>query len=399
MRVAVLQFATGGYKEQLAISRPYHLAACERYGYTFISEDKPRTGKHVFFEKLPMVLDAIDAGFEYIVWLDADTIWNGDYPLTDAMPFPGIGFTFNGGQWVDPWYAHHNAGVYYVHVGNGVRECIREWLDTSDGGHPWGDQHSLHILVGSGRLKPVRLSGRFNSIHGQDRAHVVAAWHGSGLRATSFMQDYASKIGEPKMSVIFREGSQDKAIWHSVRVKNEYGLSGHWPGDVVDVGAHIGAFSTLAATIGARKIVAIEPDPDNAYLLRFNTRHLHGKIAIIEKAVGCPGKKHSLVEDTWPNTGGVSYAESESGTVDTVSLDEAFAMLEAPILLKLDCEGCEYCALQNCDLSKVTAIVGEFHESWGGQVKNLQELLTGQGFLFSHHYTGAGIGLFGAHRE
>lgn len=398
MRVAVIQFATGAYKEQLEISRPYHLAGCERFGYTFISDETPRTSKHVFFEKLPRVIDAIDDGFEYIVWLDADTIWSGAQPLTDAMPSPGIGMTWNGGQWIEPWYAHFNAGAYYVHVGPGIRDQIQLWLDTPDFGHAWGDQHALHLLVTSGRMNPVLIDRRFNSIHGRDRNHVVAAWHGSGSHAVSFMKKYIQTIGDPQMSVLFREGSQDRDIWHAVRVKNEYGLTGHWPGDVVDVGAHIGAFSTLAATIGARRIIAIEPDPDNAYILRFNTRKLGDKITVLEKAIGCKGRKHSLVEDTWPNTGGVSYSESESGTVEAISLDDAFALLEGPILLKLDCEGCEYCALSTCDLSKVTAVVGEFHESWGGQVSTLEKILTEAGFLFSFHYTGAGIGLFGAHR-
>ncbi len=398
-RVALCQFANGGYESQLEISRPYHLAGCERFGYTFIVESDASTGKHVFFEKLRMVLDAIDHGFNYVVWLDADTLWDGMQPLTDAMPSPGIGMTFNGGQWIEPWYAHFNAGAYYVHVGNGVRSQLQRWLDTPDDGHPWGDQHSLSKLVRSGRIDVTLIDSRFNSIHGRDRNHVVAAWHGSGMMATKFMSEYLRTIGKPTMNVAFREGSQDRDIWHSVRIKNEYSLHGKWLWDVIDVGAHIGAFTSLVASMGARKIIAVEPDPDNAYLLRFNTRSIKDRVTVIEKAVGCSGMKHALVEDTWPNTGGVSYAESPEGTVETVRLNDLLQDLEGPVLLKLDCEGCEYCAVSSADLSKVTAIVGEFHESWGGQVSQLEMALTSQGFLFSYHYTGAGIGLFGAHKE
>jgi len=36
---------------------------------------------------------------------------------------------------------------------------------------------------------------------------------------------------------------------------------------VVDVGAHIGAFSAIAAKI-AHKVVAFEPDPDNYQMLK-----------------------------------------------------------------------------------------------------------------------------------
>src|SRR5437879_3936223 len=78
-------------------------------------------------------------------------------------------------------------------------------------------------------------------------------------------------------------GPVDQDILHEVWVADVYGLrelAAAWSGDhatrgteitIVDIGAHIGAFAVLAATLWpACRLIACECDPDNVVLLKRN---------------------------------------------------------------------------------------------------------------------------------
>lgn len=197
--------------------------------------------------------------------------------------------------------------------------------------------------------------------------------------------------------VAFRKDSWDQDIWNSVRHGNEYGIRGMFSGCVVDVGAHIGAFCSLAESFGARQIIAVEPDENNFDLLRFNCKHLlnDGRLTVHNRAISrYKGVRFSKEHDTWPNTGGALYAPNLTGAVEGITLDELIAEVDMPILLKLDCEGAEFGALRASQLKNVVAIVGEFH----GVVDAIRSDLIAKGFAFSSHQTGERIGLFGANR-
>jgi len=197
--------------------------------------------------------------------------------------------------------------------------------------------------------------------------------------------------------IVFRKDSWDEDIWNSVRHGNEYGIKGMFGGCVVDVGAHIGAFCSLAESFGARRIIAVEPDEDNFDLLRFNCKHLlnDGRLAVHNKAISThEGVRFSKAHDTWPNTGGALYVPNLTGAVEGITLDKLIAEVDMPILLKLDCEGAEFGALRASQLKNVVSIVGEFH----GVVDGIRADLIAKGFAFSSHQTGERIGLFGANR-
>jgi FkbM family methyltransferase len=125
------------------------------------------------------------------------------------------------------------------------------------------------------------------------------------------------------------------------------------PGDCCfDVGAHIGFFSVLAARLVGEsgKVVAFEPDPINAAVLRANAiNNSMPQIQLVEAAV-------------WSSSGPVQFASVEAAssrvdgrveqaanhgssqiTVEGIRLDDYCSRhsVPPPVLLKVDVEGAE----------------------------------------------------------
>ncbi len=145
---------------------------------------------------------------------------------------------------------------------------------------------------------------------------------------------------------------------------------------VIDLGAHIGGFSVMAATLARNaKVYAYEPEPDNFGLLRDNVElnHLEHRIVPLNYAVvGLPGdrkrklhlhgspEQHSLYSPT-----GDDYV-----TVECLTLPEVFQSheIETCDFLKMDCEGAEYDIMLNCPgeyLSRIRKIHVEYQDGPG----------------------------------
>lgn len=123
---------------------------------------------------------------------------------------------------------------------------------------------------------------------------------------------------------------------------------GSLPGPVLDLGAHVGAF-TITAALAGHFVVAVEADPDNARWLRDNIRDhgVSGRVVVIEAAVAAvPG----LVRELRCLGGGQSslvFGKQLSGIgvtheVPTVSFESLAAMFASWDMLKCDVEGAEW---------------------------------------------------------
>jgi FkbM family methyltransferase len=203
---------------------------------------------------------------------------------------------------------------------------------------------------------------------------------------------------------LFRPNTWDAGIWNSVVEHNEYGIINNWPHNVIDIGGHIGSFSYfITVNKGAKKVITLEPDPDNFNILQYNLQEQiqQGFVVAFNAGIGHPNLSLSLFAPIHDNTGGMSYTESVFGSIPSFTLDSLIDLLDdSPILLKLDCEGCEYTALEQCTkLSRINAIVGEFHVRGEKGPHCLQNILINQNFIFNFHFKGSEhIGLFGAHQ-
>ncbi len=203
----------------------------------------------------------------------------------------------------------------------------------------------------------------------------------------------------------FRPNTWDENIWNSIVENNEYSIHNDWPHNVIDIGGHIGSFSYFISTKRqAKRVIVLEPDPENFSFLQQNLKEQidNGIVIALNAGIGSPHSSLSLFAPIPGNTGGVAYTESPTGNIRTFTLDNLIDLLDNdPILLKLDCEGCEYAALEQCSkLHRINAIIGEFHVRGNKNNESLKNILVSQNFIFNSHFTGSDqIGLFGAHQE
>lgn len=115
---------------------------------------------------------------------------------------------------------------------------------------------------------------------------------------------------------------------------------------VIDVGAHIGLFTLKCLCQGATLVIAVEPHPDNARLLRTNIsmNKLDDKVILIEAAAGSKRGKAKLYISKESGRHSLLSSEYELKTsinVNLVTLDEIASKLHRIDYVKIDVEGSE----------------------------------------------------------
>lgn len=160
---------------------------------------------------------------------------------------------------------------------------------------------------------------------------------------------------------------------------------------VIDVGAHIGSFTLLAAVRGAR-VLALEPVPSNYTSLVENVRlnNLQAQVKTLNRAAwSLAGKRTMRVTDETTGGSSLCYGKETAPEIPVhcVRLDELMDTERITIcdLLKLDCEGAEFeilSTLSQVGWQKIKAIVLEYHLLSGPNrsVARLRTPLTMQGF-------------------
>jgi len=144
-------------------------------------------------------------------------------------------------------------------------------------------------------------------------------------------------------------------------------------GALLDLGANIGLTTTWMATHNNfTKIVAVEPDHDNAVLLAKNLEQNGIKGEVIEAAVGPRDGTAYFKRSSWSNLG--TCVETSSGSDHPRGEEVAVRMVSVPSLLnqfgldslgvvKVDIEGSEQALFLDCSgwLDRASALVVEFH--------------------------------------
>lgn len=187
----------------------------------------------------------------------------------------------------------------------------------------------------------------------------------------------AGSAGPPlrfRNGLVFHSGPGDSAafLFFEIFANGCYrrGLPGALNGEIVDIGANIGAFTLDAATRYPGAIVhAYEPDPRTCDMLRRNVQAngLAPRVQIWNEAVaGHPGTLR-----LWRGHGSVIASahlpepdRGEACDVPAVTLQTVLARTAGRIgVLKLDCEGAEAEILETAGttLDSVDFIVAEYH--------------------------------------
>ena len=172
----------------------------------------------------------------------------------------------------------------------------------------------------------------------------------------------------------FRPGTLDAYIWYNIVERNEYNLPEEFNEDdvIIDIGAHIGAFSYACWQRGAREVHAYEALHDNYKVLVKNTEGtfiVPYNLAVWRSDINYPYVlRHtgsSFLSDGRENTGGgnVFWTEGSSIKIPAIALDTILSTVDKVRLLKLDCESAEWPILfTSTQLHRVEMIIGEYHE-------------------------------------
>jgi FkbM family methyltransferase len=181
--------------------------------------------------------------------------------------------------------------------------------------------------------------------------------------------------------VAVRPGTSDMYIvseglaYGAYRALEPIVLRGSGPRAVIDLGAHIGVFSLLAArTAHQVRAIAYEPGPDNAALLRRNLTLnplLAPRIELHEAAAGArAGTAHWQLDARDPSSSRV-VDDDRGHPVQVVGLRDVLDACPLPVAaLKIDVEGSEYDLLDGSDPADwrdVPAVLVELHPDPAGR--------------------------------
>lgn len=186
-------------------------------------------------------------------------------------------------------------------------------------------------------------------------------------------------------SMAARDDTADGAIATGIMAEDEYHLRGrHWSGWAIDIGAYTGVVSlALAVDNPQLKVIAVEPVPDNADLIRQSVAaNGLGERVFVEEAsagpigvsslpchyaytdVGIPDKgyvaQNRFVGNLWREGVDSEGTVISSPVVTTEGLMAKYGIDDFS-LVKIDCEGCEWPFLRT-GAEHMAEIVGEWHD-------------------------------------
>jgi len=188
-----------------------------------------------------------------------------------------------------------------------------------------------------------------------------------------------------------RKGTEDRQMVRDA-LHTDYPFANCKDHRVLDLGAHVGAFTKKALADGAIHVDAVEPwSPNREMLIKNFGEHplvnIHGFAVANTPTVELSTRADSA-------TGGVSgfvnrRNTARTETVEALTLEELIAAFQ-PTFVKIDIEGAEYGVLP-CNLDGVEHICGELHTMSMADRQSAFELLAWferNGFYLSYLRTG-----------
>ena len=189
-----------------------------------------------------------------------------------------------------------------------------------------------------------------------------------------------------------RGGSTDRFIINEIWLHNSYtpkGFEIKSSDIVVDIGAHIGIFTVLAAKKAYNgKVFCFEPVKENESLLIENIKLNNlSNVIVRNKAVSNKKGKLKIYISKSKNKGQNSIyklAETqEVEEVEKISFKDFLKKVEKIDFLKMDCEGSEYpifYSLEKKELFKIKKISLEYHNYGSRNGEDLRKFLEKNGF-------------------
>lgn len=177
----------------------------------------------------------------------------------------------------------------------------------------------------------------------------------------------------------------DAIVLREAFVENTYALHGdHFAhtGVMIDIGANIGAVTMLACELGAKRVVAYEPEPENYQLLRTNIRlnQCDKAVETHQQAVWSQAGPLELVSSQAASTARpevVAVLPAHVIQVPAVTLEDVLIPFQEVDVVKVDAEGAEYEMFRNRDVHrKIRMLVMEYHQTTAEKFGALLALLS-----------------------
>lgn len=194
--------------------------------------------------------------------------------------------------------------------------------------------------------------------------------------------------GNP-VKFLFRRGTNDHNVMHSCCTFDEYGLKDlELSGWALDLGAYLGGVGVaLAVDHPDLCVFCVEPVPDNAELIRQHAtmNNVEERVTVLEAAAGKPDTttqvRYGFRSDAdgeydhhaWVGNASMVYADPPVEAHDTIEVPcldlldffDGLLSLDPPALIKIDCEGGEWDALEQLVALGSPHVVGEWHPVCG----------------------------------
>jgi FkbM family methyltransferase len=137
-------------------------------------------------------------------------------------------------------------------------------------------------------------------------------------------------------------------------IAKEYGRLGEPGSTILDVGANIGSFAVYCASLGAWRVVAVEPVEATLRYLKANLDLNRATCAhvVIPLGVAAYDRRVRLLERDFDpdNLGGTVLALDAGGPIRGVPLDDYLWLYGTRVsLIKVDAQGCDGAALVGLD--------------------------------------------------
>jgi len=170
---------------------------------------------------------------------------------------------------------------------------------------------------------------------------------------------------EGGVTLTYRLNRGDVLTLREVWIDEVYRLPGlSTARSLLDLGANIGLASVwFARRYGCDRLVAVEPLPENAVLLRHNLHQNGIAASVMECAVGAGEGEEFLAVSREPNSGRLAREGLRVRTVSMSSVVEALGARGIADIVKIDIEGAEEALFNgNLDwLAGVRAVIAEIH--------------------------------------
>ncbi|HVK58548.1 MAG TPA: glycosyltransferase family 9 protein [Candidatus Kapabacteria bacterium] len=201
-RSLIIQQGSGFHSKMLDLTHQRHSAYAESHAFTFWSvRGDVQQDRHPSWNKVVLIQMGLAAGFDFIVWLDADTvIVKTGEDLRNALPSNGsIGMCKHplplGEQ---PW--HFNAGVIFLRRTEIARRFIDKVWDQGPPNHVWHEQLRMNELSQQNPGLVQQVDDIWNSTENANSTAdpVIRAWHGQGEAAIKSMEAALTALLLPK---------------------------------------------------------------------------------------------------------------------------------------------------------------------------------------------------------